>query len=101
MDFSNLSQKVSDLDVNQTIKHFKFSTSSLGGHTSHFVHLSLDSKDNWTNNIFHNSRYAIFSISDGKVELISKHYNMPKFRKCNAKSEQNVAEKILNYCKSA
>lgn len=101
MEFTTLPEKVSEIDVEEVVKHFKFSSSELGGNKSYFVHLSLDKKEDWVNNIFHNSRYAIFSISNGKVELISKGLNMPKFRKSNIKSEQNLAEKIVNYCKSA
>ena len=84
----------------QEITYVKVSKESLGGHTSTFVHLSLDDKETWVNNIFHNSKYAIFSIADGKVELLSKGLGMPKFRKCNAKDEANVAEKIVKYCQS-
>ena len=84
----------------QGISYVNVSKESLGGHTSVFVHLSLDNKETWAYNIFHNSRYAIFSIADGKVELLSKGLGMPKFRKCNAKNEENVAEKIVKYCQS-
>ena len=97
MNFSTLAETIQS----DSIQHLKVSTSSLGGSESGFVHLSLDKKEDWINNIFHNSRYAIFTIGrDNKLELISKHYNMPKFRKCKVKSIENVAEKIRNYCNS-
>ena len=98
MDPNAIAQQIRTLDTIQEIKHCKVSESSLGGHTSNFVHLSLDPKDSWINGIYHNSRYAIFSIADGKLELISKGLDMPKFRKSRADSESKVAEKIVKYC---
>lgn len=98
MDSQAIAQQIRNLDTLQEIRYIKHSVSNLGGHTSNFVHLSLDDKEQWVNNIYHNSRYAIFSIQDGKLELISKGLGMPKFRKCNAKNEANVAEKIVKYC---
>lgn len=100
MDSQAIAQQIRNLDTLQEIRYIKYSVSNLGGHTSNFVHLSLDDKEQWVNNIYHNSRYAIFSIQDGKMELISKGLGMPKFRKCNAKNEANVAEKIVKYCQS-
>lgn len=89
---------IHQLDNNGVIRHLKVSESSLGGHTSLFVHLSLDYKDEWVNGIFHNSRYAIFSLADDKVELISKGLGMPKFRKSKADDVVKAAEKIVKYC---
>ena len=100
MNTTNLSEAIRNQDTISKVRHLKVSDSSLGGSTSTFIHLSLDDKETWTNNIFHNSRYAIFGVQDGKVELISKGLGMPKFRKCNAKNEANVAEKIVKYCYS-
>jgi hypothetical protein len=58
----------------------------------------MDDKKDWQNNIFHNSRYAIFAIHSDKVELLSKGTNMPKFRKSKVTSEAKVAQKIVTYC---
>jgi hypothetical protein len=88
---------IRNLDILGRIRHLKVSESSLGG-PSVFVHLSLDYKDEWVNNIFHNSRYAIFCLADGKVELISKGLGMPKFRKSKADDVVKAAEKIVKYC---
>jgi hypothetical protein len=71
--------------------------SSLGESTSKFIKISLDNKEDWSYGIYHNSRYAIFCIRDEKMELISKHFNMPKFRKCNVKSDADVANKLIKY----
>jgi hypothetical protein len=87
-------------DHNHIIKHSKVSLSSLGGadKSTMFLHLSADSKENWINGIYHNSRYAIFSLNCiGKLELISKGFNMPKFRKCSVKGSLHAAEKIVKY----
>lgn len=85
-------------DIIELVPYIKVSESSLGGSTSFFIHLSLDKEQDWNYGIFHNSRYAIFSIQEGKLELISKGLNMPKFRKSPAKDEKSVAEKVLKYC---
>lgn len=100
MDSDTLRQQIKMMDPIQEIKHLKVTTSSLGGHSSVCVWLSLDAKEDWINNIFHNSRYAIFHISDGKVELISKGMNMPKFRKSKGDCENKVSQKIIKYCMS-
>ena len=76
MNTANLSKAIRNQDTNDVIRHLKVSDSSLGGHSSNFA------------------------IQDGKLELISKGLGMPKFRKCNAKNEANVAEKIVKYCYS-
>jgi len=71
--------------------------SSLGGITSKFIKISLDSREEWSNGIYHNSRYAIFYIRDEKIELTSKHFNMPKFRKCKVKSDADIIRKLIKY----
>jgi len=98
MDLSTVDQQIRILDSLNEIAYMKVSSSNLGGTTSYFLHISLDKKEDWVNNIFHNSRYAIFALQSGKIELIAKHYQMPKFRKCNIKSAAQVAEKIASYC---
>ena len=81
------------------VPHCKVSKSDLGGYTSYFIHLSLDDPKDWVNGIYHNSRYAIFSVGD-KVELISSGTGMPKFRKGKVKNQDQLADRIINYCKS-
>ena len=77
--------------------YLSINTSTLGGHNSTFIKVSADSQDNWINNIFHNSRYGIFSLSDGKLELISKGLNTTKFRKCKCSDEQTALQKISQW----
>jgi len=74
-----------------------FDVSSLGGSVSKFIKISLDKKEDWIYGIYHNSRYAIFCISYGKMEIISKHFNMPKFRKCTVKNDEDVNDKLNKY----
>ena len=71
--------------------------STLGGHSSIFFKVSADSEDTWTNNIFHNSRYGIFCLADGKLELISKGLNTSKFRKCKCNDEETALAKIQSW----
>lgn len=77
--------------------YVKRSESSLGGSTSVFYHISLDPRETWINNIFHNSRYLILCLRDGKLECISKGLNMPTFRKCSAADGQQAASRIDAY----
>jgi hypothetical protein len=98
MNRETITTNLRDLITSEIAPYCVLSESNLGPTTSYFIHLSLDKKEDWINGIFHNSRYAIFAIQGGKLELISKGLDMPKFRKCNAKDEKNIAEKILKYC---
>ncbi len=85
----------------------KFSRSELAGHVSYFFHISLQNKEEWQNNIFHNSPFAIFHVREigGKfvVELTAKHYPLPKFRKATVKGADLAGEKInkwLDECRT-
>ena len=71
--------------------------STLGNHTSTFFKVSADAQESWINGIFHNSRYGIFCLADGKLELISKGLNTTKFRKCKCKDEQTALDKIAQW----
>ena len=77
--------------------HVKRSESSLGPSTSVYYHISLDPRETWVNNIFHNSRYLILCLRDGKLECISKGLNMPTFRKCGAADEEQAAARVNAY----
>lgn len=95
-----IAQQIRIYDVIQEIKWLQVVRSILAGHESLFVRISLDPKDSWANGIFQNSRYAIFSVSDSKVELISKSYELPKFRKVKIKNDEDVALKIMRWVAS-
>lgn len=88
MDLSNLRERLS------FVPFVNVSTSHLDGHSSYFIHLSLDPKDTWSYNILHNSRYSIFAIRDGKIEQLSCGSKSLKFRKSNAKDVDAIVNKI-------
>ena len=69
--------------------------STLGGdqNASLIVKLSLDTKEEWINGIFHNSRYAMFSIGGGKIEMFS-YSKTVKFRKANANSVEEAISRL-------
>lgn len=70
---------------------------SLGGHNSLIIKLSLDKKEDWLYDIFHNSRYAMFHISDGKIELFSKGPNTAKMRKGKVSTMEDVMKKVTKW----
>lgn len=80
-----------------TFPYLHIDNSTLGGHTSTFFKVSADSPISWTNNIFHNSRYGIFCLADGKLELVAKGLNTTKFRKCKCIDEQSALHKIQQW----
>ena len=82
------------------------STSFLGGTGASvpaaetvFFNTSLDAKHTWINGIYQNSMFAQFrwDPSDLKLYVIAKHYDMPKFRKCTAKTEEQAKQKVDAY----
>ncbi len=70
--------------------------STLGGeeNASIIVKVSFEAMERWINGIYHNSRYAMFHIGEGKIEQFSRS-KTEKFRKCNAKSIEEAANKII------
>ena len=85
------------MNINNLFPYVYIDESSLGESSSKFIKISLDAKEDWSYGIYHNSRYAIFCIRDEKMELISKHFNMPKFRKSNVKSDADIMNKLIKY----
>jgi len=81
------------------------SKSTLGGaeRVSVFIKVSLDKQEDWKNNIYQNSRHATFRVGsdDGTLELSTKHYNLPKFRKAKFKNTKDVISKINKWIDSA
>jgi hypothetical protein len=71
--------------------------SSLGGSTSTFIRVAVESPEDWNYNIFHNAHYGIFCLRDNKLELISKHFQMPKFRKCKCDSFETAKTKVAQW----
>ena len=99
---SNLQELTNSLQQVLNIAEISVSWSNLGGIHSIFIHLSLDSKSEWSYGIFHNSRYAIFAIhNDMKLEQIAKHFSLPKHRKCKINSIQDIVNKVHKWAVSA
>lgn len=71
------------------------SVSRLGGSSAVMVKVSLDPKESWANDIWQNSRWMVFSLSqDGTIEQTSKGHKSPKFRKVRAVTDDAVIAKI-------
>lgn len=95
---SNLKSLEDSLQQLEGIGHVAISWSNLGGIPSIFLNVSLDDRSEWTNGIFHNSRYSIFAIHDDmKLEQISKHFSLPKHRKCKVNSIESIVEKVQKW----
>jgi hypothetical protein len=77
--------------------------SKLGGekNTSIIIRISLDPKDEWANNIYQNSRFLMFHITQPNIiELFAKAYTVKeKFRKSRVKSDTDAISKINAYIK--
>jgi hypothetical protein len=98
---SNLKELTHSLQQLPELAEVDVSWSNLGGIPSIFLHVSLDSKSDWSYGIFHNSRYAIFSIhADMKLEQIAKHFSLPKHRKCKIDSIQAITDKVHKWAAS-
>lgn len=80
------------LSLEQKIKVFSL---KMGARGAVYLYISLDDKELWVNGIFENSRHSIFSISDNKIEQLSRYFVLPKFRKCNYKSMEEAGNKII------
>ena len=108
MDIVNLAQDSNLKDLKDSLCNLPelaevaVTWSNLGGIPSIFLRVSLDDKLDWINGIFYNSRYAIFAIhNDMKLQQISKHFNLPKHRKCKIDSIQGIADKVQKWATSA
>ena len=79
------------------------SYSTLAGHESVFFKIALEPKEDWTNGIFQNAHFAqfVYSVDDGKLELLVKHHKMPKFRKCSVKCEEDCLPKLEEYVRKS
>lgn len=81
--------------LNATFPASSVQRSTLGGeqNASLIVKVSLDPKEEWINGIFYNSRYAMFSVGGGKIEMFS-YSKTVKFRKSNASSVEEAISRL-------
>lgn len=70
---------------------------SLGNSSTTFLKISLECRHSWPNGIFHNSRYLLFALREGKVECISRSHRLPTFRKARAADTETVVKVINRY----
>ncbi len=89
--------------LNLKLMFIQRNTSHLGGTETVFLNTSLDAKDTWVNGIYQNSRFAQFrwDPQDFKLYVIAKSFEMPKFRKCSAKTEDAARAKVDAYLAKA
>jgi hypothetical protein len=99
---SNLQELTKSLQQLPEVRDVTVNWSNLRGIPSIFLYVSLDDRSEWINDIFFNSRYAIFSIhNDMKLEQISKHFSLPKHRKCKIDSIKAITDKVQKWAVSA
>lgn len=95
---SNLQALTNSLQQLPEVRDVNVSWQNLGGIPSIFLYVSLDDRSEWNNGIFYNSRYSIFVIHDDmKLEQISKHFSLPKHRKCKVNSIESIVEKVQKW----
>ena len=102
MDIVTLAQQSNLQSIKEELQdnfaHVAVSHMTLGGIPSVFINVSLDDKEQWTNGIFQNSRFAQFVIHDDlKIEQMTKRHDLPKFRKVGIKSVHDLAAKVIKW----
>ena len=104
LDFWRNLCNTNNMKNNQTEAMFQTrSYSELAGHESVFFNVALEGKEEWPNGIFQNAHFAqfVYHVEEGKLSLIAKHYEMPKFRKCNVKCEEECLPKLQEYARKS
>lgn len=94
----NINSWIEKLKQNIKAPYLQIETSTLGGieRPTIIITLSLDKKEEWKNNIFHNSRYMMLSLDyNGKLENFSG--NMLKMRKSTVKTVDDAITKINEF----
>ena len=70
---------------------------SLGNSSTNFLRISIECQHSWPYGIFHNAKYLILALREGKVECVSKSYKLPTFRKTKAPDTETVVKVINRY----
>jgi hypothetical protein len=98
---ANLNELRWQLNNNKDLKMVDVYWTALGGIPSVFINISLDDRDTWSNGIFQNSRYSQFVIHDDmKLEQMTCHYKLVKYRKSKIKGVNDVVNKIQKWANS-
>lgn len=61
------------------------------------IYISLDSPDIWKNNFFFSSKYAIFQLYNNNLQITSKHFSFPNFRKLFLTTEKKLYNSIAKF----
>jgi hypothetical protein len=86
-------------NINAPYVHAEVST--LGGYdkASAMLRISLDDRKEWSNDIFHNSRYLFIRLErNGELDPFAQSYKLgKKMRKSHVKSLEDAVEKINKF----
>lgn len=97
-------------ELNGHVPFLSINKGALGGNDSIYLAVALNPKDEWKNGIFENSQYFRMAIyHSGEMEVFTQslykngHRNIyeyrikTKFRKCTAKSVEDVVKRIKTF----
>jgi hypothetical protein len=93
--FNQIDELKTELDTFLPYVNVRLHT--LANHTSLFLSVSLDEPETWNFRIFENSRFSKISISDGKMEVLSRSRETAKMRKCSVKTVPDVVKKLKKW----
>ena len=74
---------------------------TLANHSSLFIKVSLDEPESWYFGIFENSRFAKITVSDSKMEVLSRSRETAKIRKCTVQNVKDVVNKLQQWKKDS
>jgi len=97
--YSEADRLALELALTSALPYAQVIRQTLGGEAraSLAVRVSADPRSEWNHGIFQNSRNAIFSISNGKIETIAGDRSWFGMRKSVVKDMQDAATKILKF----
>jgi hypothetical protein len=79
----------------ETFPYARIVPSSLKRDDPYFsIYVSMNPQSTWINKIYFNSDYMVLSWDKNKLECVSKHFTLKKFRKCTAKTIEDVVNKL-------
>jgi hypothetical protein len=96
-DINDVKEKLENIKSAIHAPHVFAQYSTLGGeeNVSIILKISLDPKDTWGNQIYHNSRFLILHLNrKGTLSVAAKSHKLKKFRKTQVKNIQGAISKI-------
>ena len=88
-------------ELESFLPYVKVYNHTLADHTSLFIRVSLDEPESWNFRIFENSKFAKITISDSKMEVLSRSRETAKIRKCTVKNVKDVVKKLQQWKKDS